>query len=52
MWRGKSKEVALGTPTKVSLAAARERAASARSLKNPIDERKRTNGVPTFGRNG
>ena len=43
----------LGTPATVSLADARERAASARRKiaqgLNPIDERKRTSGVPTFG---
>ena len=43
----------LGTPATVSLADAREKAASARRKiaqgLNPIDERKRTSGVPTFG---
>ena len=43
----------LGTPATVSLADAREKAASARRKiaqgQNPIDERKRTSGVPTFG---
>ena len=52
-WRGRAKEMGLGTPATVSLADAREKAATAR-LKidqglNPIDERKRTSGVPTFG---
>ena len=52
-WRGRAKEMGLGTPGTVSLADARERAASARRKiaqgLNPIDERKRTSGVPTFG---
>jgi integrase len=43
----------LGTPATVSLADAREKAATARRKidqgLNPIDERKRTGGVPTFG---
>ncbi len=43
----------LGTPATVSLADAREKAATARRKidqgLNPIDERKRTSGVPTFG---
>ena len=43
----------LGTPATVPLADAREKAASARRTiaqgLNPIDERKRTSGVPTFG---
>src|SRR5258708_18440020 len=43
----------LGTPATVSLADAREKAATARRKidqgLNPIDERKRDNGVPTFG---
>src|SRR6478736_6888558 len=42
----------LGTPATVSLADAREKAAAARRKiaqgLNPIDERKRTGGVPTF----
>jgi len=52
-WRGRAKEMGLGTPATVSLADAREKAASARRKiaqgLNPIDERKRTSGVPTFG---
>src|SRR6476619_7212943 len=52
-WRGRGKEMGLGTPATVSLADARERAATARRKiaqgLNPIDERKRDNGVPTFG---
>ena len=52
-WRGKAKEMGLGTPVTVSLADAREKAATARRKiaegLNPIDERKRTSGVPTFG---
>jgi len=43
----------LGTPSTVSLADAREKAATARRKiaqgLNPIDERKRTSGVATFG---
>jgi integrase len=52
-WRRKAKEMGLGSAVSVTLADARERAASARrSLAkglNPIDERKRTGGLPTFG---
>jgi len=52
-WRGRAREMGLGTPATVSLADAREKAASARRKitqgLNPIDERKRTGGVPTFG---
>ena len=52
-WRGRAKEMGLGTPATVPLADAREKAASARRKiaqgLNPIDERKRTGGVPTFG---
>jgi len=51
--RGRAKEMGLGTPPTVSLADAREKAATARRKidqgLNPIDERKRDNGVPTFG---
>jgi integrase len=51
-WRGRAKEMGLGTPATVSLADAREKAASARRKidqgLNPIDERKRDNGIPTF----
>ena len=52
-WRGRAKEMGLGSAASVSLADAREKAASARRKiaqgLNPIDERKRTSGVPTFG---
>jgi len=52
-WRGKAREMGLGTPATVSLADARERAANARRMigqgLDPINERKRTGGVPTFG---
>jgi integrase len=53
MWRGKAKEMGLGGASTVSLAEAREKAAAAlRALKagqNPIAERKRAGGIPTFG---
>jgi integrase len=53
MWRGKAKEMGLGGALTVSLAEAREKAAAAlKALKvgrNPIAERKRTAGIPTFG---
>jgi integrase len=52
-WRGRAKEMGLGTPATVSLADAREKAASARRKVaeglNPIDERKRDGGIPMFG---
>src|SRR6476620_4974783 len=52
-WRGRAKEMGLGSPAGVPLADAREKAASARRKialgLNPIDERKRTGGIPTFG---
>jgi integrase len=52
-WRGRAKEMGLGTPVTVSLADAREKAATTRRMiaqgQNPIDERKRASGVPTFG---
>ena len=52
-WRGKAREMGLGSATAVPLADAREKAASARRMVaqgfNPIDERKRTSDVPTFG---
>lgn len=55
-WRGKAKEMGLGSAVSVPLADARERAASARRRiaqgANPIDERKRTGGIPTFGEVG
>ena len=51
-WRGRAKEMGLGSAASVPLADARERAASARRKLaqglNPVDERKRTRGVPTF----
>lgn len=52
-WRGQAKEMGLGSATMVSLAEAREKAGGAR-LKlsrglNPIEERKRDGGIPTFG---
>jgi len=52
-WRGRAKEMGLGSAASVTLANAREKAATARRKidqgLNPIDERKRTGGVPTFG---
>lgn len=52
-WRGKAKEMGLGSATAVPLADAREKAAEARRKVaqglNPIDERKRDYGIPTFG---
>jgi len=52
-WRGRAKEMGLGSASTVPLADAREKAASARQIMarglNPIDERKRTSDVPTFG---
>jgi len=52
-WRGKAREMGLGTPATVSLADAREKAAHARRMIaqgiDPIAERKRTGGIPTFG---
>jgi integrase len=52
-WRGRAKEMGLGSASSVPLADARERAASARRKiaqgLNPIEERKRDNGIPTFG---
>src|SRR5258708_4832524 len=52
-WRGRAKEMGLGGAASVPLADARERAASARRRiaqgLNPIDERKRDGGIPTFG---
>jgi integrase len=52
-WRGRAKEMGLGSATNVPLADARERAADARRKiaqgLNPIDERKRDGGIPTFG---
>src|SRR6266403_3923520 len=52
-WRGQPKEMGLGSAATVPLADAREKAGLARRKiaqgLNPIDERKRTGGVPTFG---
>jgi integrase len=52
-FRGKAKEMGLGSAASVPLADAREKAASARRKiaqgLNPIDERKRDGGIPTFG---
>jgi integrase len=52
-WRGRAKEMGLGGAASVPLADAREKAASARRKVaqglNPIEERKRDNGIPTFG---
>ena len=52
-WRGQAKEMGLGSAARVPLADAREKAAAARRKIaqgfNPIDERKRDRGVPTFG---
>jgi integrase len=52
-WRGKPKEMGLGSAASVSLADAREKAATARRKIaqgfNPIEERKREGGIPTFG---
>jgi integrase len=52
-WRGHAKEMGLGSASTVALADARERTASARRKiaqgLNPINERKRDGGIPTFG---
>jgi integrase len=52
-WRGAAKEMGLGSAKDVPLADAREKATDARRTLskglNPIDERKRDGGVPTFG---
>jgi integrase len=52
-WHGKAREMGLGSPASDSLADAREKAAHARRMVargiDPIAERKRTGGVPTFG---
>ena len=52
-WLGRAKEMGLGSATSVPLADAREKAASARRKVaqglNPIEERKRDGGIPTFG---
>jgi integrase len=52
-WRGKPKEMGLGGANTVSLAEAREKAFQARQRIsrgiNPISERRRNNGIPSFG---
>jgi hypothetical protein len=52
-WRGRAKEMGLGSAASVPLADAREKATSARRKiaqgLNPIEERKRDGGIPTFG---
>lgn len=52
-WRGAAKEMGLGSANDVPLADARDKAADARRTLakglNPIDERKRDDGIPTFG---
>src|SRR5450631_4110913 len=52
-WRGRAKEMGLGSASTVPLAEAREKAACARRKiaqgLNPIVERKRDGGIPTFG---
>jgi integrase len=52
-FRGQPKEMGLGSVDRVPLAAARENAATARRKIaqgiNPIDERKRAAGIPSFG---
>jgi integrase len=52
-WRGRPKEMGLGSASSVPLADARDKAASARRKiaqgLNPIEERKRDSGIPTFG---
>ena len=52
-WRGQAKEMGLGSAASVPLSDARENAASARRKiaqgLNPIEERKRDDGIPTFG---
>jgi integrase len=52
-WRGRAKEMGLGSAASVPLTDAREKAASARRKiargLNPIDERKRDGGIPAFG---
>lgn len=52
-WRGRAKEMGLGSAASVPLADARERATDARRKVarglNPIEERKRDGGIPSFG---
>lgn len=53
-WRGRAKEMGLGSAANVTLADAREKALDARRTGaqgfNPIDVRKRDGGIPTFGK--
>ena len=53
-WHGRAREMGLGSVDRVPLADAREKAAVARRTiargLDPISERKRTGGVPTFGK--
>src|ERR1700693_2435418 len=53
IWRGKPKEMGLGSAVSVSLADAREKAATERRKIaqgiNPIEDRKRKGSIPTFG---
>ena len=52
-WQGKAREMGLGTFPEVGLSAAREKALAARRLVkssvDPISERQKDRGVPTFG---
>lgn len=52
-WRGRAKEMGLGSATSVTLANARQKAADARHAislgLNPIEARKRDSDIPTFG---
>ena len=52
-WRGRAKEMGLGSASTVLLADARDKATAARRKVaqglNPIEERRRDNGIPTFG---
>src|SRR2546423_12120769 len=52
-WRGRAKEMGLGSAANVPLADARDKATDARRKVaqglNPIDERKRDSAIPTFG---
>ena len=52
-WRGGAKEMGLGSATTVSLGDARKKATNARRKivqgLNPIEDRKRDGGIPTFG---
>ena len=53
-WRGRAKEMGLGSAASVPLSDAREKAASARRKiaqgLNPIEERKRDGGIPRLAR--